>query len=166
MQLFILDRDYRLAVEYLADIHLIKMCLETAQILSAVVCNRGQELPSICPKPYNVNHPVVRAIRTPEQTAWVINYNGALHQEYSYRFGKLHVYCRLTERYSNVLSTQRAVPSCENLARVFKDYHTDIADIVEAHRAYYRYKMSILKRPPRWSKREMPPFLLPRSHPF
>ena len=57
MQLFILDRNPYRAVEMLADVHVRKMCLETAQILSAVMVINGNLLSENMPAIYNINHP-------------------------------------------------------------------------------------------------------------
>ena len=159
MQLFILDRNCRQAAEYLADIHLIKMCLETAQILSSVICMRNLVLPPEFPKPYNPHHPVIRAIQTPAQTAWVTTYNTALHREYRFRFDKFHAYYPICGSYCDLLQTNGIEPECLGLARVFNKFHTGINDIVDAHRAYYRHKMDILKHPPAWSRRPVPEVL-------
>ncbi|MBQ9501643.1 MAG: hypothetical protein IJU70_05760 [Lentisphaeria bacterium] len=64
MQLFVLDRSPRRAARYLADVHVRKMCLECAQILSCVLCARGGGLEPGMPRPYNPAHPVVRAVDT------------------------------------------------------------------------------------------------------
>lgn len=53
MQLFILDYEPSASVQMMSDCHVIKMCLETAQILSSVRFNKGFEHNEIIPKPYN-----------------------------------------------------------------------------------------------------------------
>lgn len=147
MQLSILDREPTVAVKYLSDCHVRKMCLETAQILSSVMYLNHYDLLENMPKPYNPKHPVIQAIKTPAQINWVLHYNDALQEEYKYRFGKEHAYYGI-RLYYNVMYSLKPFPpvkSPEGLARDFKDFCTDKSDIVEAHRDYYRYKKSIIK---------------------
>ena len=59
MQLFILDYAPRRAAGMLCDVHLRKMCLETAQILSSVLFLQGRELCPEMPRVYNPAHPVI-----------------------------------------------------------------------------------------------------------
>ena len=145
MQLFILDKNPTLASRYLSDCHVIKMCLETAQILSSVCFNRGISIPKQCPKPYNPKHPVIQAIKTPEQIQWVVSYNYDLHTEFLHRFGKPHAYFWNSILYCDLLGVQNKKTSCNDLACDFKDFYTEKSDIVKAHRQYYKYKKSIIK---------------------
>ena len=82
MQLFVLDYDPGRAAVMLCDVHLRKMCLETAQILSSVLFRQGRGLLPEMPKAYNPAHPVIRAVDTPQKINWVLLYNYALHGEY------------------------------------------------------------------------------------
>jgi hypothetical protein len=146
MQLFVLDESPTLSAQYLADVHVRKMCLETAQILSSVCFNNGIELLSTSyPKPYNPKHPVIQAIRTQAQINWVVYYNIMLQHEYYMRFGKVHVYNPLKIGYMRVLWDRTVAPNCSGLACDFKGFNTDATDTVEAHRDYYRHKKSIIK---------------------
>lgn len=145
MQLFILDKNPILAVRCLCDCHVRKMCLETAQILSSVMFNKGITVDEALPKPYNPKHPVIQAIQTPEQINWVLCYNFSLHHEFYMRFMKVHAYNTLKYKYANALCDNKQYFSCEGLARDFKDFYTDKTDIVEAYRDYYRYKKTIIK---------------------
>ena len=68
MQLHILDRDPGRAVRFLADVHVIKMCLETMQIVAGVIHNfHLPPVPGML-KPYNPSHPVIRAVDSPAKT--------------------------------------------------------------------------------------------------
>ena len=103
MQLFVLSKEPAIAPRYLADVHVRKMCLETAQILSTVMASKGIPLRAGMPKPYNKNHPVIKAIDTKEKLNWVLLYNVHLQAEYIFRFGKSHKYMCLTDNYINEL---------------------------------------------------------------
>lgn len=151
MNVFVLDRRPDLAPIYLADVHVIKMCLETAQILSSISVRCGKKLTASMPKPYNPKHPVICGIRESDQINWLLEYNKALHEEYKYRFGKPHVYSKLVRQYFKLLQTPLDTEgfltvSCEGFTKDFKDFETDVEDIVDAYRAYYCFKKSQIKR--------------------
>ena len=159
MQLFVLDREFETAASFLADIHLVKMCLETAQILSGVMIRKQFVLPADFPRGYAINHPVILAIQTPEQINWVAGYNVALQHEFSYRFGKNHAYSPLSCRYYEFLHFPGSAANCNGLARVFRGFYTPEEDLILAHREYYCFRMDNLVRPPAWSRRPVPPWL-------
>lgn len=51
MNIFVLDTNPAKAAAMLCDCHVRKMCMETSQILSAVMLRRGLELYPEMPKP-------------------------------------------------------------------------------------------------------------------
>ena len=158
MQLFILDKNPLSAVQMLADVHVRKMCLETAQILSAVAVRFGRELSCGMPKPYNVNHPVIKAIDSQFKINYTVFYNHYLQDEYLYRFKKQHKYYELAQLYSEILFIRNCVEDW-SFCRNFKDFVTETPDIVMAYREYYLFKKSIILN---WhyTKRKEPDFLL------
>ena len=159
MQLFVLDRSPQRAVRYLADVHVRKMCLECAQILSCVLCARGGRQERGMPRLYNPAHPVVKAVDTQKKINWAAAYNQALQEEFLFRFGKPHAYGGLAARYRELLD-DGGPADCTGLARVFKDFSTDETDIVSAHRAYYRFKKTRIKNW-RYTRRREPLWLAP-----
>ena len=161
MQLYVLDYEPKKAVEYLADCHVIKMCLETAQILSSVRHNKGMLHISGCPKPYNPKHPVIVAVNSFKKANWLLEYNKAIQDEYFYRFGKKHAYFDLIYVYDDLKNRCIWNNYNENLdfARDFKDFQTNNQDLVGAFRDYYQFKKSIIKRW-KYSKRNEPEWLM------
>lgn len=159
MQLFILDHDPEKVPEMLCDVHVRKMCLETAQILSSVIRIQRKKLPTELPKPYNVNHPVIRALDTAQKINWAVQFNTALQQEYCRRFGKKHAYFELAGIYHAILFRPGAaiLPTGWTFARAFKDVKITEPDIVLAYRQYYRHKRKEIRswhytktKPPDW----------------
>lgn len=146
MQIFVLDRDPAEAARALADTHVVKMCLETAQILSTILSIKGSDPDKSLPKAYNTNHPVIIAVDTPAKLNWLLEYNYALHTEFYHRFGKCHKYAKLYPKYEALLHTYGVEPDCEGMARVFTNFTTQAQDLVEANRDYYRYKKTVIKR--------------------
>ena len=148
MQLFILDHSPAAAAQMLCDVHLRKMCLETAQILSGTAFLQGKKLPESMPGIYNPAHPVIKAINTPFKVNWTIDHFSALHREYFHRFGKTHAFTPLVPLYHDLLYANDPGEPQWDFARAFKNFSTDIPDIVQAYRAYYRHKKTLIKR---WS---------------
>ncbi len=148
MQLFILDRDPEKVPAMLCDVHVRKMCLETAQILSSVIRLQKKKLPPELPKPYNVNHPVIRALDTAQKINWTVQFNTALQRDYCRRFGKKHAYFGRAEIYHEILfrTGTAIIPSGWTFARAFKDVKITEPDIVLAYRQYYRHKRKLIRR--------------------
>ena len=83
MNIFVLHTNPVLAAQMQCDKHVVKMCLETAQILSTVVSGPY--------KPTHVNHPCTIWARTAtDNFFWLVAHGLALCKEYSIRYGKRH----------------------------------------------------------------------------
>ena len=160
MQLYVLDYNTQKSVEMLSNCHVIKMCLETSQILSSVRFNLGVDLNNLMPKPYNPNHPVIKAINNNHKINWLLDYNRCLHNEYIYRFDKKHSYFKLIELYEDMRDNSINELNIDFLdfARDFKDFNTNKTDLVESFREYYKFKKSIIKNW-KYTKRKEPIWL-------
>jgi len=90
MNLFWLDRCPRLAAEYHCDKHVVKMTLETAQILCSALDRlgvRGRPFYS----PTHTNHPcVIWATTSADNWQRTLNLFIALGYEYEYRYDRAH----------------------------------------------------------------------------
>lgn len=87
MNIFYLDHDPALAAQYHNDKHVIKMILETAQILSTVCRTKGLDAGY---KSTHSNHPcTVWAGRNLSNFNWLRDLAKALNDEYKYRYYKL-----------------------------------------------------------------------------
>ena len=161
MQLFILDYDPEISARMLCDVHLRKMCLETAQILSSVLFLQGRAPEEGMPRYYNLKHPVIQAVDTPPKINYTVLYNGSLHREYFQRFQKSHAYSCLAGRYHALLYQEGVVltPDSLDFARAFKGIGITERDLVSAYRQYYRFKKSRIRHW-RYTNREEPLFLL------
>jgi hypothetical protein len=106
MNIFVLDSDPMTAANMMCDKHIVKMILESCQLLSTAhhVCD-GQKLTITgkkvyvsydCKKPNllkaaMINHPCnVWARATRENYLWLWKHAYALCKEYTYRYGKVH----------------------------------------------------------------------------
>lgn len=99
MNIFALDNDPRLAAQMMCDKHVVKMTLETAQILSTVMQEKFPNDPYLY-KPTHKNHPCVKWVRESyDNFMWLVRHGYALIDEYTYRYGKRH---KCTEIFSQV----------------------------------------------------------------
>jgi len=88
MNIFYLDQDPTLAAQMQCDKHVVKMCLETAQILCTVRARYGLEAPY---KPTHKNHPAVLwAGDTVENYVWTLTHFKGLLSEYQFRYKRQH----------------------------------------------------------------------------
>lgn len=93
MNIFVLHSNPRMSALYLHDKHIVKMTLETAQILCSAYSTATEEPPDVNP-PYKSayqNHPAVRWARLSRANfKWLVAYGKAVSAEYSVRFKKKH----------------------------------------------------------------------------
>lgn len=157
MNIFILDLDPELCAQYHCDKHVVKMILETAQLLSTahhVLDGPRSDLY----KPTHVNHPCAVWLR--ESVAnymWTYSLFRELSREYTYRYGKDHKSWILL---GDILSSPPAnIPDCgpTPMALAMPDKYK-CPFPVHAYRDYYcGDKARMLK----WTKRETPPWVDP-----
>jgi hypothetical protein len=137
MNIFVLDPNPKLAAEYHCDKHVVKMILETAQLLSTAHHTLdGDNAPAGIYKRTHANHPCATWAReTTTNYAWLLNLGFALLNEYTKRYGKEH-------KTSGVLKELRTQPRNITIAPM-----TPFAqamppqykhkDAVRAYRTYY-----------------------------
>ena len=135
MNIFILDKNPRIAAQMHCDKHVPKMILETAQMLSTAHHVYDTPQAPLVYKQAHLNHPCTKWIR--ESTA---NYSWAWHLylnllvEFKNRRGKTHKSGDLIPH----LAKTPPLPSCclTPFAQAMPDEYKR-ADAVEAYRAYY-----------------------------
>lgn len=90
MNIFVLDRNPEKAARMQCDKHVVKMILETAQMLSTAVVLTGGT-PKNAYRPTHKNHPCTKWARETKQNfRWLKNHGLALCDEYTKRYGKVH----------------------------------------------------------------------------
>ena len=88
MNIFYLDENPVIASQYHLDKHIVKMPLETAQILCTIHWTKGKEAPY---KPTHLKHPCTLWVgESIKNYDWVCELGIALCKEYTYRYGKVH----------------------------------------------------------------------------
>lgn len=88
MNIFILDKDPAIAAHMMCDKHVVKMILESAQILCTVADSKGFQVPY---RPTHKRHPcTLWASQSMQNWNWLVEHALALCDEYSLRYNKVH----------------------------------------------------------------------------
>ena len=89
MNIFYLDQCPVEAARMQCDKHVVKMILETAQLLSTAHAELDGESPAY--KPTHKNHPSAVWVRgSLQHYAWAVRHLSALGEAYTQRYGKVH----------------------------------------------------------------------------
>jgi len=158
MNIFYLDKNPKTAAEYHNDKHVVKMILESAQMLCTAhhVCNPiNMQLVGLY-KATHINHPSSLWVRDSEDNyRWLYSLFVSLCDEYTHRYGKTHL---TDKKFRETLNTVPLYIDPTGI-RAFSspplcmpdEYKCD--DSVISYRNYYMGEKSSLAK---WSKREIP----------
>lgn len=99
MNIFILDTDYRKAAQYHNDKHVVKMILESAQLLCNVHHVNGNPQRLTAPyKATHLNHPCsIWARESQMNYVWLVKFALELCKEYTHRYYKIHATQKIIE---------------------------------------------------------------------
>lgn len=184
MNIFYLDNDPVIAAQMQCDKHVVKMILESAQMLSTahrvldgIQCidtssggrkvkrwkiNNDYHRDTLLYKATHVNHPSNIWTRQSKQNyIWHYNHFCALCDEYTYRYEKVHSSdTKLRELLSmvpnNISDSFGLTPI---LLAMPKEYHSK--DLINSYRNYYQSKNSQFNMS--WKKRNIPSWFLQSS---
>lgn len=155
MNIFVLDECPKIAAELQCDKHVVKMVLETGQMLSTIQRRYGNTADGLY-KATHANHPcTVWAGENSSNYQWLVEHFKALSMEYTHRYGKIHA--TWTKLSSLVLDTP--IGMCDGTRKPFAMAMPDEfrqADAVQAYRAYYRANKAAIAV---WSKRSKPDWM-------
>jgi hypothetical protein len=161
MNIFVLSYDPVHAAQMQCDKHVVKMILESAQLLSTAHHELDSPYKDQCYKPTHKNHPCAKWVReSADNYLWLYDHMIALGEEYTHRYGKIHKTIR--ERapvLKNVPPALEATgftlfPLC--MPDEYKSYDDfGDADVVGSYRAYYIGDKS---RFAAWNKTRNPPY--------
>lgn len=88
MNIFILDKEHTKSALYYVDKHVVKMPLETAQMLCTIIANKGKETPY---KATHKNHPCNLWLNESlDNFYWLCDLGIAICKEYTFRYNKVH----------------------------------------------------------------------------
>ena len=151
MNIFYLDRDIERAVQFHCDSHVVKMCLETAQILFTALHRYDQPAQY---KPTHVKHPsVLWAGDSLAQFQWLRRFSKSLCAEYTFRYGKRHA----SEDVIDALPETPPLPDAgwtEPPQAMPDACKRD--DPVAGYRAFYAVEKAHFAK---WTKRPVPEFM-------
>jgi len=149
MNIFILDTDTKKCAQYHCDKHVVKMVLETSQILCGVHWVQGNEAPY---KLSHRNHPCsIWARESLSNYLYLCELGLELCKEYTYRYGKRHKsqdvieWCLINK--PNISDKEFTEP-----ARAMPDEYKSNC-VVESYRNYYMGEKSKIAA---WKNRETP----------
>jgi hypothetical protein len=152
MNIFVLDIDTKKCAEYHVDKHVVKMILESAQLLCGVhhVTNSNYIIP------YGLshkNHPcAIWARECMENYNWLCDLGIELSEEYTHRYGKRHKSQDIIEWAMVHKPNLRVNGSITTFALAMPD-ECKIGNAVDSYRQYYiAEKRSFAK----WKEREIP----------
>jgi hypothetical protein len=156
MNIFVLSLDPREAAEYHCDKHVVKMILETAQLLYCSHWMLNPDgLPPVAYKKTHPNHPCSIWIRESiENYQWLSELGLALCDEYTYRYGKRHK----TQDHLEWLASH--IPPLPEVARTqFRMAMPNEFKCEDPVLAYHKYYLIAKERMLKFSKRPPPPFV-------
>jgi hypothetical protein len=161
MNIFILHRNPQVAAHMHCDKHVVKMCLEYAQLLSTSERLAGKDYEGLY-KPTHENHPCAVWVRShPANFTWTLTLLKHLLDEYTYRYGKVH---KSSEVYNAIIDNTDWLPYDnkkiygwwkQNPPMCMPDdsKHKDEYMVVTSYRQYYlNHKKDMLK----YTRREYP----------
>ena len=139
MNIFYLSRDPTLAAQAQCDRHVVKMILETAQLLSTA--HNELDGKQVAYKSTHKNHPSAVWVRSSlDHYEWTLYHLGALGREYERRYKKVHKTIR------EHLEALQSPPKALQGIRGFTDPPQCMpdeckrVDAVQGYQVYYNYK--------------------------
>ena len=156
MNIFFLDNDIKKCAQYHCDKHVVKMILETAQLLCGVHHMTPQVAPQVTPQvPYKLshkNHPCAIWARESLTNYLVLCELGLeLCLEYTYRYGKRHKSQDVIEWCVTNKPSIQDIGYTEPPKAMPDEYKVD--SVVESYRNYYRGAKASFAV---WKNREKP----------
>jgi hypothetical protein len=152
MNIFFLDENPTLSAQYHVDKHVVKMILETAQLLCGVHHMTPQVTPQVPYKLSHKNHPcAIWARESLSNYLYLCEMGLELGKEYTYRYGKKHKSIEVIEwcivNKPNIPDIGFTTP-----AKAMPDEYK-VDSVVESYRNYYMgAKISLAS----WKNREKP----------
>lgn len=134
MNIFVLDENPEVAARSLCDKHVVKMALESVQLLCTTAHKLGQPAPY---KATHAKHPCSLWLLAGRNNAqWLFSHTDAIFDEYERRYEKLHA-SKLALQQLDRPALLAALPDgATPFAQAMPDeYKCD--DSVQAYRAYY-----------------------------
>jgi Pyrimidine dimer DNA glycosylase len=148
MNIFATHSDPRKCAKFLDNKRLVKMNLETAQLLSNAIYLNDGKAPY---KPTHLHHPcTLWAADNYTNYKWLYKYFVELLDEYTHRFGKIHACSKHLSLFKESLNLMKS--SNKNIILVNCTEFKYIKDTHLAYRYALKLKWALDKKKPRWGK--------------
>jgi hypothetical protein len=152
MNIFFLDNNVKKCAEYHCDKHVVKMILESAQLLCGVHHAIGSQLP-IPYKLSHINHPCsIWARESLSNYLLLCELATQLCEEYTFRYGKVHKskqvidWCLINKPVINDIGVTKQ-------PQAMPDEYKVKNDVIQSYRNYY---VGAKKSFAKWKNRETP----------
>jgi len=157
MNIFMLDSNMDKCVQYHCDKHIVKMPLETTQMV-CTISHKVAPLSGLSPPylPVHAKHPcTLWGGMNKRNFTWLWWFGVALCAEYEYRYGRKHACVDVL--YDIACQCWNDLPDGEytDPPQAMPDEYKD-PDVIQAYRKYYYYEKS---RFAKWTKRPRPFFM-------
>ena len=144
MNIFFLHKDPSRAAKAQCDKHVVKMVLETTQMLSTAARRNGFDIGYKAAYP---SHPMTRWVGDNNYNfSWALDHAQELSKEYVARYNKFHACQKVINKFLSLKGDYTKFtepPQC-----MPDEFKCD--DYVRAYRDYYIHKIGEWKRPPKW----------------
>lgn len=152
MNIFILDYNIKQSAQYHCDKHVVKMCIEYAQLLSSVHHHYLGDAPY---RLTHKNHPcAIWARASLSNYEYLLELALELGDEYTYRYGKHHKSIQIVESLPPIKFIDIGLT---NFAKAIANPEIKaIPDTVDAYREYYRKEKSNFAT---WKNRPVPDWM-------
>jgi len=159
MNIFFLDMDVKKCAEYHCDKHVVKMILETAQLLCGVHHMTDQVTDHVPYKLSHKNHPCSIWVRESlSNYLYLCELGLALGEEYTYRYGKTHKSIEVIQWCLSNRPNIKDIGFTTPPLAMPDEYKVD--SVVESYRNYYKGAKSEIVS---WKNREIPDWFLQKK---
>jgi choline dehydrogenase-like flavoprotein len=156
MNIFVLDNDIKKCAQFHCDQHVVKMILESVQLLCTALNKKGYTTPY---RSTHINHPCVLWVESSyDNFIWLVRLANRLNDEYRYRYNKErdHASMAILRQIENI-SYERCGRT--PFAQAMPDQYKMEGNAVQAYRNFYRgEKMNFAT----WTRRPVPGWIKDR----
>ena len=157
MNIFHLDKNPKTCAEYHCDKHVVKMILETSQMLSTAYQKHAVESDSLYKSAYP-NHPMTLWVgETYKNFGWTLLLGESLGFQYTHRYNKRHKSMRIINYFFKNLDWKDKIPKGEQTPPPLcmpDEFKCD--DYVQAYKNYYINKKKSFAK---YTKVDTPDFM-------
>lgn len=153
MNIFVLDENIERCARYHCDQHVVKMILESVQILCTALNKKGYVTPY---KSTHIKHPCVLWVeQSYDNFIWLQRLCVALNQEYRYRYDKTSDHKSMSVL-TQIADMQYPSLGLSEFAQAMPEQYKQTGQAVRAYRDFYRGEKMAFAR---WTKRPIPDWL-------